>query len=238
MGSSEKQDQLPEEVTEDEVQELVGQLPGIQSCRLVCNDWGAIEEFHVLAGDERHPKQIVRDIESALAAKWGLQVDHKRVSVASLTSGSGRSGEQSTGSGTAWIELVSIRSTSHPGQQYLEVEVTVRTASGDATGRADGGIARAKHGRLSAEAATRALNEILPPGHYIQMEDIRSVDMAAGPVVCVQHSLLRQRIASLLIVGAAPVQGDDWSRAAVQATVAAVNYHIEHFSAANSAKRE
>jgi hypothetical protein len=31
----------------------------------VVNDWGAIEEIHILTGLGRNPKQIVRDVQSA-----------------------------------------------------------------------------------------------------------------------------------------------------------------------------
>ena len=38
----------------------------------------------MLAGSGRHPKQIARDVESCLAAKFGLAVDHRRISVAQM----------------------------------------------------------------------------------------------------------------------------------------------------------
>ncbi|REJ36676.1 MAG: hypothetical protein DIU84_05550, partial [Bacillota bacterium] len=83
---SRKPDPVPghQVVRVSEIERLLAQLPGVISARLMVNDWGAIEELHVLATTERGPKQIVRDVESTLAARWGIKIDHKKISVAQL----------------------------------------------------------------------------------------------------------------------------------------------------------
>lgn len=44
-------------------------------------------EIHVLAGPEKSSKSLVRDIQSALTAQFGVQVDHRIISVAQLSEG-------------------------------------------------------------------------------------------------------------------------------------------------------
>ena len=67
-----------------DIEALLVCLPGIQKARVVVNDWGAIEEIHILTGLGRNPKQIVRDVQSALKAQWDITVDRRKVSVAQI----------------------------------------------------------------------------------------------------------------------------------------------------------
>src|SRR6185437_11675220 len=43
---------------------------------------GEVSEVHVLTQNDMHPKQVVRNIESALMAQLGLKIDHRVISVA------------------------------------------------------------------------------------------------------------------------------------------------------------
>lgn len=63
-------------------EELIASLTGIVSARIVAKPGGEIEEIHVLSTEEVSPKQIVRNIESALLAELGVTVDHRKISVA------------------------------------------------------------------------------------------------------------------------------------------------------------
>lgn len=63
---------------------LLTALAGVVSARAVSDDSGRICEIHILASPELHPKQIVRNVESALSAGLGLLVDRRIVSVAQL----------------------------------------------------------------------------------------------------------------------------------------------------------
>ena len=63
-------------------QELISTLPGVLSVRIVPTDTGAIDEIHVLTTSEVVPKNMVRNIESALMAQLGLRINHRKVSIA------------------------------------------------------------------------------------------------------------------------------------------------------------
>jgi hypothetical protein len=63
-------------------QELIATLPGVLSVRIVPTEMGAIDEIHVLTTSEVVPKNMVRNIESALMAQLGLRINHKKVSIA------------------------------------------------------------------------------------------------------------------------------------------------------------
>lgn len=63
---------------------LLAALGGVVSARVVADDAGRIVEIHILATADLHPKQIVRNVESALSAGLGVLIDRRIVSVAQL----------------------------------------------------------------------------------------------------------------------------------------------------------
>ncbi len=210
---------LPEEVSVGDVEELLGHLAGIEACRVVCNQWGAVEEIHVLAGGDRHPKQIVRDIESALAAKWGLQIDHKKVSIAQV-----QRDESSEEEVDGHLSLVSINTINRPGQMQVETRVVIRSPGmGEMEGRAVSVLSPAQYGRVSAEAAVRAVTETMGEGCSVHLEDMRVLEMTAGSAVVCQLSVIRSRGDAEIVAGISPVRGEDLIRASVDAVLMAVN---------------
>jgi hypothetical protein len=61
---------------------LISSLTGVLSSRVVVSPLGEVTEIHVLTQNDTQPKQVVRNIESALMAQLGLKIDHRRISVA------------------------------------------------------------------------------------------------------------------------------------------------------------
>src|SRR5688500_14640037 len=61
---------------------LLTSLEGILSARVVTTPLGEVSEVHVLAQSGLAPKQLVRNIESALLAQLGLKIDHRKISIA------------------------------------------------------------------------------------------------------------------------------------------------------------
>lgn len=61
---------------------LITSLTGVLGARVVATPLGEVTEIHVLTSSDVQPKQVVRNIESALMAQLGLKVDHRKISVA------------------------------------------------------------------------------------------------------------------------------------------------------------
>lgn len=68
----------------DEMERLICKMPDIKNCSVICDDNGNIEEVHVLAAVGRNIKQLVRDIQSAVNAKFNMSVDYKKISIAQI----------------------------------------------------------------------------------------------------------------------------------------------------------
>lgn len=66
------------------VEQLLHTVEGVDSLKIVPDGHGGIDEIHVLSSSGLGAKQIVRNIESALLAQFGLQVDHRKISIAQV----------------------------------------------------------------------------------------------------------------------------------------------------------
>ena len=64
------------------VENLITGLTGVLSARVVVTPLGEVSEVHVLTKSDVQPKQVVRNIESALMAQLGFKIDHRKISVA------------------------------------------------------------------------------------------------------------------------------------------------------------
>lgn len=67
-----------------QVEQLLSGLDGVQSLKIVPDGHGGIDEVHAVGNSDLGAKQIVRNIESALLAEFGLQVDHRKISIAQV----------------------------------------------------------------------------------------------------------------------------------------------------------
>lgn len=65
-----------------DAERLLNSLTGVVSARMVTGSSGDIEEIHVLTTQDVSAKQTVRNVESALLAQLGINVDHRKISVA------------------------------------------------------------------------------------------------------------------------------------------------------------
>src|SRR5690554_6829159 len=72
-------------VSETVLQELINDVEGIVSSKVKLDDRGNPIEIHALADKSRNAKQIVRDIQSAVTAKFSLEIDHRIISIAQLS---------------------------------------------------------------------------------------------------------------------------------------------------------
>lgn len=73
-----------ESISENEAERLLASLAGVVSAHVVTDSIGRIVEIHILSAAEVHPKQVVRNVESALSAGLGIEIDRRIVSVAQI----------------------------------------------------------------------------------------------------------------------------------------------------------
>jgi len=67
-----------------DAQRWVTQIKGVKQCRINLDDQGEIDEILVVAGVEKAPRMIVRDIETLLKTRLDIEVFYKKISVTQL----------------------------------------------------------------------------------------------------------------------------------------------------------
>ena len=64
-----------------DAQRWIGQIKGVLQCKIELDDDGEVSGIHVVAGFDREPRHIVRDVESLLKARLGIDVYYKKIGV-------------------------------------------------------------------------------------------------------------------------------------------------------------
>jgi hypothetical protein len=64
-----------------DAQRWIAQIKGVLQCKIDLDDQGEIAGVHVVAGMERDPRHIVRDVESLLKARLQMDVYYKKIGV-------------------------------------------------------------------------------------------------------------------------------------------------------------
>ena len=175
--------------TTEEIEALLRTLPAIASARILRDADGKLREVHVLATTEFSPKQIVRNIESAMLARFGLRLDHRAISVAQSASARVPEPARATAPSAPAVTIVSAP-TPGRGIYFEDVEVrrsrsaglactvTLRAGSETCSGEASGVETSRARGELAATAAVRALAPVLADGVALAFESCTTVNAA------------------------------------------------------------
>ena len=111
-----------------------------------------ITELHILSNFSRTPKQIIRDIQSALMAGYDMELDHKVISVAQI-----EDGKVSKRSFRLKLKHIDLSMEDNK----LTVTVHLSKNGKEYTGSASGGASAQNRYRLVAEATLLAVDDFL-----------------------------------------------------------------------------
>lgn len=201
------------QVPAEQVEKVIRQLREVLSSRVVVDKNGAIQEIHVLVSSKRAPKQVVRDIESALLASHGIVVDHRKISVAQMQGTLLRSAKDRLR--VADVELT-INGTK------AEATVHLQRGSDTFSGQAAGQGSQPNQLRLIAYATVRAVEQAYSMTDQIAVEDINPNVMVAGRQIVVAVVNMLSHHGEDILTGSALVR-NDINRAVVNAVLDALN---------------
>lgn len=205
----------PKALRMSECENFIKQIRDVISVNIVANDSREIEEIHVLAEDTRNAKQIVRDIETLFRVEYGLDLDHKKVSIVQLK-------KEQNSFQSKRLKFTSIQYSFRDNR--MEVSVELASPKKSCQGQAAGINSRSNRLRLVGEAALQAVGSFLPEICHATLDDIvlyslNGRDLVAATVVYIQGSLEET------LVGSALVRQDE-KEAAVKAVLSALNRRI------------
>jgi hypothetical protein len=201
---------------------------------LLTEDGRGLAEINILAEGNRPPKQIVRDVRSALRAEYQVDVDYRKISVAQ---------RRETGSDTAYPGQAGPSVLSLPAAQVQEeplatrlrfegvsvnilpsacrVQVELSLDERQAVGESVGPNSARQLPLLVGEATLEALSKFLDTDCALSLADLRVLPLGDEEVVLALVRLHKDRSEKTL-AGSAPV-GSNLQQSVVYATLNALN---------------
>ncbi len=210
------------------VENLITALTGILSARVVVTPLGEVSEVHVLTKSDMQPKQVVRNIESALMAQLGFKIDHRKISVAQTADVRPIEALQE--------EAISERSKRRvvvfknlevrPSERPQRVLVRVKLAFGETEAQAEelGTDTARNRMEAAARAAATCLDDLLPD-NSIALEGAQIIEAFDRKFVLVAVHGLGGREAQLL-TGTCEIR-ESAERSAVLAVLDATNRWVD-----------
>src|SRR2546429_6865053 len=182
------------------LENLITGLTGVLSARVVVTPLGEVSEVHVLTRSGIQPKQIVRNIESALMAQLGFKIDHRKISVAQTADVRPIEALQEEAiNERVKHRVVVFRSLEvRPAERPQRVQVRVKLAFGEKESQADevGTDTTRNRVEAAARAATACLDTLLPD-NSIALEGAQIIDAFDRKFVLVAVHGLRVRARQL-----------------------------------------
>jgi len=192
--------------TETLWQELICRLEGVQAAQVVFAENG------MPAGPEKSSKSLVRDIQSALTAQFGVQVDHRIISVAQLSEGLAPRGDFR-------LAHTGLEIKSAGGR--VSASVTLARGCDTYTGHGESANTPFARRRCVSEAALAAVNRAAGETCF-ELASVDAVTLAGQGIVVAQVYSLRD---GQRLLGSAFLN-EDPDNAAVHSVLSAVNRRL------------
>jgi len=193
----------------------------------VLSDGGQITEIHITTSCNRSPKQLVRDVESALEAELGLRVDHRCISVAQKKD----SGEQE---GLQELTLDDFCEPEHSQARvrFGSIHVSYSELKGNAkvelwlddlesAGFADGSCDQHDINRLIATATLQSIRHFVAEECSLSLGDVEVIRLGPDQVVVATIKFLVGRTDRTLV--GSSVVSQNLHQSVVYAVLDAVN---------------
>lgn len=192
---------------------LISSLPGVLGVEFVLQD-AAVREVHILADQSRGAKQIVRDVQSAMLARFQVELDHRIISVAQIPGTMCEAG----------CRLICEELALTAGRESVSVTVRLGLGERSYTGQSVCDLSAASRVRGIAQATVEALNLLVLPGSRFLLEDVQGTCMKESKAVLA--SLLLQQGNKMEALLGACYEGEDPNFSVVLATLDAVNRRL------------
>ncbi|MCL5291643.1 MAG: hypothetical protein M1548_03815 [Actinobacteria bacterium] len=201
-----------------EIEDALCQLDDVQAARIVVAPDNSIEEIHIVAAPGKGAKQLVRDVETTLMARFGIPVNHRKVSVAQVSQQ--ERPEEVDGNGSKprlQIASVNMEVTG------VRAKAAVTLGMGDMLyeGVAQGASSQTERLRLVAQATLDAVSQFIPSSFCFALEDVTVADLGKEKVAVACITLVGSSGESSL-AGSALVRQND-KDSIVRATLDAIN---------------
>ena len=209
-----------------ELERELCRLPEVSAARIVTDRIGRPTEVHILAQGEKHPKQVVRDIQSVALASFGIEIDRRIVSVVQLGAQAGTVSPQALENPVrGGVRAVLRQVTAENNGLRSLVRVTLSQADTEAVGFAEGSVASTARFRLVASATMDALRQLQPQAECCDVDSALVIRVGSEDVAVVTVSFVLPASEHVL-AGSAVVRRHDEADAVARAVLDATNRRL------------
>jgi hypothetical protein len=199
-----------------ELEESLTRLESIDAARVV-NQGERITEVHIIAAADKPAKQVVRDVQSLAMARFGLNIDHRVISVVQI------SPHDLVLAAPPRAALTRVTET--PNGTRTTIEVTLRHEDAEHVGSATGPAVASARLRLVGEATIDAIERTFTSIPPIALDAIAATAIGTREVIVAIVVNAGTRGGEDLNVGSAIATGNH-DDAAVKAVLNALNRRI------------
>ena len=200
-----------------ELDRLMSSLNGVMAARTILNDQDEIIEIHILSDLSKSPKQLVRDIQSAIMAAFGIEIDYKLISIAQVNS------NMVVPATTIDPRLTIRKIVISLDANNLETTVVLGFEDKTFEGSCKGPLTGRNRVFSAANACLNALKTYLGPAFNITMLDLQRNTIAGNECFVIALSLV-EPTGEAILYGIAPIASPETEvQAAVMTVLSALN---------------
>ncbi|MHC2994737.1 MAG: hypothetical protein IBV53_04450 [Candidatus Atribacteria bacterium] len=207
----------------EEVEKSLKNLNDILFVKIMLSEEKDVKEIHVITKDSANPKKIIRDIESFLLAKYNIEVDYRKISIAQVK-------DEGIKEGQIKAELESPLRLKFSDIQvvttgnHFEVLVQLECNGKIYEGKVSGINWDQNQEYLVAKATLEGISSYLEGSIFFQIGEIKKIKLDSKDIVIVSINLINSKKKENL-VGSTVIK-DDFNKAVVRAILKATNRRI------------
>lgn len=207
----------------EEIEKSLKNLDDILFVKMILSEEKDIKEIHVITRDSCNPKKIMRNIESFLLAKYNIQVDYRKISIARVKDEEIKEEqvkEESESSLRLKFSDIKVITTGN----HFEVLVQLESNGKIYEGKVSGINWDQNQEYLVAEATLKGISSFLEGLIFFQIDEIKKIKLDSKDIVMVSINLINSKRKENL-VGSTVIK-DDFNKAVVKAILKATNRRI------------
>jgi len=198
----------------EDAERWIVQIKSVRQCKIDLDRDGDVTGVHVVAGTEREPRHIVRDVESLLKARLGINVFYKKIGVVQVVDEKEATAESmETFEEVSDVESVDLQEATSAvvleeilapriqcsgvgvlaSDQSVRAEVELQAGLVEARGVEEGPNHRDSDLLLIGRATVAAIRELLDDPALLNLSDVRVAEMAGQRVMLSAVELVEGR---------------------------------------------
>ena len=204
--------------------ELLSNLTGVFASNVDIAEDGSIREIHILGSQNRNPKQIARDVQSALASAFDIRIDHRIISIAQIPADPLLKQEQqeeclSAQDSPERFSVCGVWQTVQ-NQQYT-IKVSLRFGGQEYEGSYSCGNTFSQRMRAASMATLDAIDSFFSIRNVFILLSVEQIQIAGTRVALTAIEFSRPD-SSIVLVGSA-VYNHDETQTVIRSTLSAIN---------------